>query len=434
MRQQNAAQARPPVMPVPSVDQMARNKWSLDDVAIGDARQPMTAAAPRMPTVDDLLQSTLSAPEGRSLMPGVVQRGGVTNVVGVPSNSPTLDMITNERLNEAAIRCSNTATRVAANNQAQLARNADTLQSWGRDGDDIFTSGKQYVPGEGMKPISNYRAARNAMSPQQAQTFEEAKASRNADLELRKQRQFARAQFREAAAGRGAIYEDDGGLDLAGTIATRMAAANAPTATSFNARTGERSATYGNPTASLSALLGRDKIAEDGRQFDQQFTLQDLLAKEQLATGEWERSDKYLAHQLAMNGQGDELMPKMSPIEKVQNAINFNSELATNPVGVENELITTADQWDVLDESAQRYLLEKSAPSIESLLALEKEQNENPNFLSQMTPEQKAAAVRRAKALMEMRKMRGDDSGPAPKRQPVSPFGGFAGLGGDMSF
>jgi hypothetical protein len=214
------------------------------------------------------LSNLPSAPYGRSVAPGVVSRGGVTNFVGQLPSVAALNEGVEERAAAEAIRRAGVAQRVQANRAQQLAGNADTMQQWGRTPADNFTSGKQYVPGQGYQPISNFAAAQQGMNAEQAQSFDARRTARQADLDLRKQRQFSRAQFREAAAGRGAIYNDDGGLNLSGTIATQMAAANAPTSVSINPATGTRYATFGNQGRALDALIDSDRISEQGRQFD----------------------------------------------------------------------------------------------------------------------------------------------------------------------
>jgi hypothetical protein len=403
-------QAAAPMPPPSSANQTARNKWSLDDLASGDARQPLTAAAPYSPRVDDLLQSQISAPYGRSLMPGVVQRGNVTNVVGIPTDSPMLDAITNDRISRDEIRRNETASRVAANHAKQLENNVTRLQQWGYAPDQPFIGGKEYVEGDGYKGISNHAAARKAMSPQQRQTFDERKVARQAELDLRKQRQFARAQFREAAAGRGAIYQDGGALDLAGTMATQA---------------------FGrDPKLGIDAALGldtndlkreqikiKDLIAQAGiKNAERQFTIDAMLAQNVAEQGRYGRSEE--AHDRAMElaGFDADAQNEPTPLEKSLEAVTGYASLSPierrNVVDAEARaiLLNPNDTSDVISESGV---------TTEDLLNQLFEDYQNPNLISPMSDADKAAMQERIRMREAALRARGIEP---PKYETRAPY------------
>ena len=220
-------------------------------------------------SANDLLGDVPSSPFGRSEMPGVVTRGGVTNVVGQLSMSDILDQGVNDRASAAMKRKAEVKDRVTANNNRQLEANAARARELGLPSQGNYVGGGRYElqGGEGRTlPFSNLAVAKARMTPADRFNFDEQRASRDSELAIRKQRQFARAQFNEATAGRGVIYQDDGGLDLAGTMATRIAAMNNPTSMSVDPRTGQRSAAHRNQSAALQAILEQAENSELGRQ------------------------------------------------------------------------------------------------------------------------------------------------------------------------
>jgi hypothetical protein len=141
--------------------------------------------------------AAIQSPYGRSVMPGVVARGGVTNVVGSPTMSALLDSKTDASIAEREARSAATAERVAANHAQQLEQNAHKLQEWGYSPDQPFIGGKVYVGGNEYRGISNAARAQQEMSPEQLNKYEASRAARKAEMELGRQRQFARAQGRE---------------------------------------------------------------------------------------------------------------------------------------------------------------------------------------------------------------------------------------------
>jgi len=62
-------------------------------------------------------------------------------------------------------------------------------------------------------------ARRTDLTAEQQNAFIDRRNERKADMEMSRQRQFARAQFREATAGRGVMFQPDGAVDLNSTMA-----------------------------------------------------------------------------------------------------------------------------------------------------------------------------------------------------------------------
>lgn len=122
-------------------------------------------------------------------------------------------------------------------------------------------------------------ARRTDLTAEQQNAFAERRNQRQAEIDLRKQRQFSRAQFREAATGRGAIYQDDGGLDLTGTMALRMAARNAPTEISVDPRNSAKATKWAAGEHALNALGHQADVEAAAQQaeIEQANKLRDVL-------------------------------------------------------------------------------------------------------------------------------------------------------------
>ncbi len=167
-----------------------------------------------------------SAPFGVSVMPGVIQRGNVANMVGIPTQVPSMDAAAEARAAAERARQAAVATRVNAGFEQQLADNADTFREWGVTPGQNFIGGKQYVDGGGMQWRSNSAIARDRMTPEQAAKYDAAKANREAETQRARQLRFARAQFQGAAQGTGTMFNPGGSIDLGNTMAVNAFARN----------------------------------------------------------------------------------------------------------------------------------------------------------------------------------------------------------------
>jgi len=99
-------------------------------------------------------------------------------------------------------------------------------------------------------------ARRTDLTPEQQTSFANRRNERNAEMELRKQRQFSRAQYRGAAAGNSPIFDDDGSIDLMSSLATNIAARSTPTEFERDPRTGAIVWTNDNARIAMDSLLG----------------------------------------------------------------------------------------------------------------------------------------------------------------------------------
>jgi len=144
-------------------------------------------------------------------------------------------------------------------------------------------------------------ARRTDLSAEQQTAFIDRRNERKADMEMSRQRQFARAQFREATAGRGVMFQPDGTVDMNQTMAARAFGQN-PTLgiDAMLKRDGNdvlRHEIDANRQVSVADLLLKDadaqreqgqfdrQFAEDARQFDRKFGVEDLLARGKIEDG-----------------------------------------------------------------------------------------------------------------------------------------------------
>ncbi len=216
--------------------------------------------APRRTLVDGLLSRSTASHFGHSVMPGVVRRNGVTNVVGVLNDLPASTGL------PAQARKPFTPADAARQKTiiANMNKDPAVIASRQRAQQNIGLPDPAFTMLGGLPAM----AARNDLTNEQKQTFTDRRNARQKEMDLRQQRQFGRAQYREAAGGRGVMFDQQGGVDQVGTIATLLAHRATPTAVSINPLTGQRSFVNDNALTGVQLLQHHAALGEKRRQFD----------------------------------------------------------------------------------------------------------------------------------------------------------------------
>ncbi len=225
--------------------------------------------APRRSAVDELLSRSTASRFGHSVMPGIVSRGGVTNVVGIPTDLPA-----STGFPAPARKPFGPAD--AARQKAildNMNKNPAVIASRQRAQQNIGLPDPRFTLLGGLPAM----AARNDLDDDQKQAFTDRRNARKAEVDLRKQRQFGRAQYREAAGGRGVMFDQQGGVDQVGTLASLLAHRQSPTAGSYNPYTGQQTFENDNALNGIRLLQHHAALGEKQRQFDDKVNLAQML-------------------------------------------------------------------------------------------------------------------------------------------------------------
>ncbi len=320
-----------------------------------------------------------SAPFGTSVLPGVVQRGGVANMVGVPTQVPSLDASVDARLALMKQRSATNTARANMRFQQSLADNADTFKEWGVTPGDNFIGGKTYVDGGGMQWRSNSAIAREQMTPEQLaknDAYLAAKADRKAAVQ---QMRTQRAQYQNAQRGTGVMYAPDGSIDFNNTLTARTAAFN--------------------PALAM-------KNAMDMQTQQATIATQQAAMKEALAKGEYGRSDT--AHQRAL-----EMAQILDPSSKTKPPINPQEMMASRVAAMQQPpevrlagMYAEGDALLASPDQAQE-IITQSGVSPQELITEYAAIHDNPNWVRPRTAEQKADLDRKKRSLEASMKARG---------------------------
>ena len=283
-------------------------------------------------------------PYGYSPAPGVVTRGGSSNVVAQPrANASNLNEYDSRLLQRGVDRQARRARvekRRAADNTPEATQSRQAKSRYRLE--DLYAAGALDNPEmeSALKQVENpYGGGVIGSRQEKSAKWHEARAKRQEQKDLSRQRQFARAQMRS-----GEMFNEDGSADLLGSMA---------------AQAFSRSPELGGRMAVAQEGMTLQKLidAADREAAERRFGIDEMLASEQVAAGEFRRSDEGRDFLLSLQGkEGASKPPSIDTLVETRPDLLDLKE--TNPKRYTNLLKTVVDLSESNPERAEQMRLQ----------------------------------------------------------------------------